>query len=128
MFEVYSENLTAILEHDTSLHRNFANSVFTLLTVNVGRRTVTNPHRDRANRPRLASGFAFGEYDPTLGSQMVLDGFKLVIDFPPGTTIFIPLAIVTHSNTNIFPDETRYSITQYTPGALFRRLYQTRRG
>ncbi|KAF9022123.1 hypothetical protein BDZ89DRAFT_1137565 [Hymenopellis radicata] len=40
MFNAYAANLTAILECDNSLRRNFSNSVFALLTVNAGRRTV----------------------------------------------------------------------------------------
>ncbi|KAF9055454.1 hypothetical protein BDZ89DRAFT_1175919 [Hymenopellis radicata] len=124
MYNSYAENLKAILENDKTLRPNFTNSVFALLTVNVGRRTVTEPHRDRANRPPgWCPVSAFGDYDPTQGGQLVLDEFKLIIDFPSGTTIYIPSALVTHSNTDIAPGESRYSITQYTPGALFRWVY-----
>ncbi|KAF8995724.1 hypothetical protein BDZ89DRAFT_910941, partial [Hymenopellis radicata] len=115
MFSAYASNLNAILERDASLQRNFTNSVFALITVNVGPRTVTDPHRDRANRaPGWCPVSAFGNFDPTQGGQMVLDELKLIIDFPAGTTIFIPSAIVTHSNTAIAAGETRYSLTQYT--------------
>ncbi|KAF8991197.1 hypothetical protein BDZ89DRAFT_974000 [Hymenopellis radicata] len=124
MYHAYADNLDAILRRDSSLRRNFSNSVFALLTVNAGRRTVTKPHRDRANRPPgWCPVSAFGLYDPTRGGQMVLEEFKLIIDFPPGTTIYIPSAIVTHCNTDISPGEMRYSLTQYTPGALFRWVY-----
>ncbi len=44
---------------------------------------------------------------------------KLVIDFPPGSTILIPSVILRHLNTNIRHNERRYSFTQYTAGGLF---------
>lgn len=43
-----------------------------------------------------------------------------MVEFPPGCTIFIPSACVSHSNVGIRKGEHRYSFTQYTAGALFR--------
>jgi hypothetical protein len=43
-----------------------------------------------------------------------------VIDFPPGSTILIPSAVVRHSNTTIQASETPYLFTQYAAGGLFR--------
>ncbi|KIY61385.1 hypothetical protein CYLTODRAFT_447726 [Cylindrobasidium torrendii FP15055 ss-10] len=37
-----------------------------------------------------------------------------------GVTVFIPSALITHYNLPIAPGETRYSITQYSAGGLFR--------
>ena len=51
---------------------------------------------------------------------MILWELKLVIEFPPGSTILIPSSVVTHSNTPIQPGEMRYSFTQYTAGATIR--------
>lgn len=51
---------------------------------------------------------------------MVLEDFKIVIDFPPGWTCLIPSASVRHGNTGIQSGETRYSFTQYISGNLFR--------
>lgn len=45
---------------------------------------------------------------------------QLVIEFPPGSTILIPSAVLRHSNTAIQKGEERYSFTQYTAGGLFR--------
>jgi hypothetical protein len=42
------------------------------------------------------------------------------VEFPPGSTIFVPSAIVTHSNTPIQPYERRYLFTQYCAGGIFR--------
>ena len=51
---------------------------------------------------------------------MVLEEYKLVIEFPRGSTIQIPSAIVTHYNLPIGEDETRFSFVQYAAGGLFR--------
>ena len=47
-------------------------------------------------------------------------GCHLVIEFPPGSTILLPSAILAHSNVVISSNERHYSFTQYTAGALFR--------
>jgi hypothetical protein len=50
----------------------------------------------------------------------VLWDLQLVIEFPPGSTILIPSAVLHHSNIPIQKGEERYSFTQYTAGGLFR--------
>lgn len=51
---------------------------------------------------------------------MVLWDLKLVIEFPPGSTILLPSAAIAHSNTTIGRREMRCSFTQFTAGGLFR--------
>ncbi|KAK7026662.1 hypothetical protein VNI00_015535 [Paramarasmius palmivorus] len=101
--------------------RNAQISVFAAFTVNFGPQTVCYPHLDLKN---LAYGWcaitALGDYDWHAGSHLVLWDLKLIIEFPPGTSIFIPSALVTHSNTAIAPSERRYSFTMYSAGGLFR--------
>lgn len=63
---------------------------------------------------------ALGDYDPKRGGHLVLWDLKLVIEFPPGSTILIPSACIRHSNVSIQEGETRYSFTQYAAGGLFR--------
>ncbi|KAJ7608146.1 hypothetical protein FB45DRAFT_763583 [Roridomyces roridus] len=102
------------------LRWNFDCSVLAACTWNFGR-AVTRPHRDFGN---LAPGWcpvtALGDYNPDLGGHIILWELRLIIRFPPGSTIFIPSAIITHSNTPIQPHEKRHSFTQFTSGALFR--------
>jgi hypothetical protein len=50
----------------------------------------------------------------------VLWDMGLVIEFPPGSTIIIPSAVLRHSNVDIQKDEMRMSFTQYSAGGLFR--------
>ncbi|KAJ7614476.1 hypothetical protein FB45DRAFT_254627 [Roridomyces roridus] len=99
---------------------NFDASVYAACTWNFGH-AVTRPHRDFGN---LAAGWcpvtALGDYDPDLGGHIILWELRLIIRFPPGSTIFIPSAIITHSNTPIRPHEKRHSFTQFTSGSLFR--------
>lgn len=64
-----------------------------------------------------------GFFDFTRGGHFVLWDLGLVIEFPPGATILIPSALLRHSNVPIANHERRYSITQYTAGAVFRYIY-----
>ncbi|KAJ7068935.1 hypothetical protein B0H15DRAFT_925906 [Mycena belliarum] len=95
----------------------FANAA----TLNFGPMTVTLPHIDGLN---LAWGWcaitALGSFNPDLGGHLVLWDLKLIIRFPPGSTILIPSAILRHSNVVIQPGEQRYLFTQFTAAGLFR--------
>ncbi|KAL1749878.1 hypothetical protein FB107DRAFT_224815 [Schizophyllum commune] len=117
----YAEHMRTLFENDPDLHQNFARSVWACITINFGPRTVCFKHRDFGN---LSFGMcaitALGRFDPNRGGHLVLWECGLVIRFPPGSTILIPSAIINHSNTTIGRHETRYSVTQYTAGAIFR--------
>ncbi|KAL0569694.1 hypothetical protein V5O48_012267 [Marasmius crinis-equi] len=125
LFQSYAENRTVLLDHHPSLRFNFSNSVFAAATFNLGPRTVTVEHADSSNR---ADGFCAvtalspteDGYDYTKGGHLILWDLGLVIEFPPGTTILLPSAILRHSNVSIGKKERRYSYTQYTSGGLFR--------
>ncbi|KAJ7025053.1 hypothetical protein C8F04DRAFT_1269659 [Mycena alexandri] len=105
------------------LRRNFNRrfSVFAAATFNFGPATVTFPHIDALN---LAWGWcaitALGFFNPDVGGHLVLWDLRLIIRFPPGSTILIPSAILRHSNVTIAAGERRYSFTQYTAAGLFR--------
>lgn len=45
---------------------------------------------------------------------------KLIVEFPASSTILIPSAVITHSNTPVGEHETRSSLVQYAAGGLFR--------
>ncbi|KAJ6586761.1 hypothetical protein B0H10DRAFT_1832028, partial [Mycena sp. CBHHK59/15] len=63
---------------------------------------------------------ALGIFDYTKCGHLVLWNYKLVLEFPPGTTILIRSTAIYHSNIPITSGERRYSFTQYTAGGLFR--------
>ena len=63
---------------------------------------------------------AGGRFDHTKGGHLYLVDLKLVIEFPAGSTILLPSAVLRHGNTAIDPEENRLSFTQYAAGGLFR--------
>ncbi|KAJ7055433.1 hypothetical protein C8F01DRAFT_994251, partial [Mycena amicta] len=122
LFGYYSMVHAALLAWKPSLEIGwpFARSVFAACTINFGR-AVSRPHLDYGN---LAWGWcaitALGGFDPDRGGHLILWELRLVIRFPPGSTILIPSAAIHHSNTPIGINETRSSFVQYTAGGLFR--------
>ncbi|PPR07568.1 hypothetical protein CVT24_008783 [Panaeolus cyanescens] len=120
LYEYYRTTLHKASAH-TGQPINFPGSCFAAMSVNMGGHVCCFKHRDCVN---LAFGWcaitSLGDFDPTKGGHFVLWDLKLIIEFPPGSTILIPSAVFSHSNTEIAPHESRFSITQYTAGALFR--------
>ncbi|KAJ7200886.1 hypothetical protein GGX14DRAFT_571899 [Mycena pura] len=119
LFSLYDTTKMALLGWKP-MHWPFSGSIFAACTFNFGR-VMTCSHLDFGN---LAWGWcsitALGLFDPDRGGHLILWDLRLVIRFPPGSTIFIPSAVVRHSNTAIQPHESRNSFTQYTAGGLFR--------
>lgn len=65
---------------------------------------------------------ALGPFDPTKGGHLILWDLRIIIEFPPGATILIPSATLTHSNIPVQDGDERASFTQYTSGAIFRYI------
>ncbi|KAF9062497.1 hypothetical protein BDP27DRAFT_1147612, partial [Rhodocollybia butyracea] len=117
----YKETLTEHLAHDSRLRPTSPQTVFAATTVNFGPQTCMPPHLDAGNTAHgWCTDTAGGDFDPEKGGHLVLWNLKLVIRFPPGSTILFPSALITHSNIPISPHETRYSVVQYSAGGLFR--------
>ncbi|KAJ7099643.1 hypothetical protein C8R43DRAFT_907520, partial [Mycena crocata] len=121
LFTFYQAQMALLAAWKPNMRRNFAGSVFAACTFNFGPRAITAPHLDFAN---LAWGWcaitALGDFDPDLGGHLILWDLRLVIRFPPGSSILLPSALVRHSNVGIRPHERRASFAQYTAGGLFR--------
>lgn len=117
----YDDHFNPLLSRHPDLRRNFKNSVWATVAFNFGPATVTAKHRDFANIPfGICSVTALGTFNPKKGGHMILWELKVVIEFPPGSTILLPSAVISHSNTPIRKHERRCSFTQYTPGGLIR--------
>lgn len=118
----YGETLDMLCGKDPNLQRNFQNNVFACATCNLGPQSVAHVHTDHLNfGPGWCAITALGDYDPTKGGHLILWDLKIAIEFPPGSTIFIPSAILRHSNVPLAgKDETRYALIQYSAGSLFR--------
>lgn len=104
-----------------AIHRNFPKSAFCVITFNFGPQVVCNGHRDHLN---WAVGgcviTAAGNFDYQKGGHLVLVEPKKILEFPPGCSVIIQSACLTHGNLPIGKDEKRVSMTQYTAGGLFR--------
>ncbi|KAJ8079177.1 hypothetical protein PM082_021677 [Marasmius tenuissimus] len=121
LFIYYAVTMGSLLWEYPDLEPPFAAAVFAAFTINFGPRTVCLPHRDSSN---LALGWcaitALGNYDYRKGGHLVLWDLGMVIEFPPGCTIYIPSALICHFNTAIATDEERFSFTCYSADGLFR--------
>ena len=124
LYEYYTSHLSELYKSNPALRPLFPSSIFAAVTYNFGPRTVCFKHLDFANLPfGWCSVTALGSFDPTRGGHLILWDCHLVIEFPPGSTILLPSAIVAHSNTRIAANETRYSFCQYTAGGIFRWVH-----
>ncbi|KAJ7825881.1 hypothetical protein B0H14DRAFT_2368596, partial [Mycena olivaceomarginata] len=121
LYSLYERTRKALQQWRPNLRWTFENTVFAAITFNFGPRAFTRRHLDFAN---LSWGWcsitALGSFDPDFGGHLILWDLGLVIRFPPGSTVFIPSAIIQHSNVPIRSHEMRSSFTQYTAGGLFR--------
>ncbi|TFK62172.1 hypothetical protein BDN72DRAFT_777402, partial [Pluteus cervinus] len=121
MFANLRVNMNALFTEDSTLVRNFDNSVYPAITFNCGPKTTCLQHVDHANAPNSFCAItALGNFDPSKGGHLILFTLKIVIHFPPGSTILIPSATISHGNTPIQAHEERGSITQYVAGGLLR--------
>lgn len=110
-----------MFDRHTGLRQNFKNSIFTAVTLNCGPGTECLEHVDYNNAANVFCAItALGQFDPATSGHLVLYKLKRVIEFPPGSTILIPSAFVSHGNTKIRQGETRMSMTQYVAGGLVR--------
>lgn len=121
LYAHYEKVTNELMDKDKSLRKMFDNCVFAAATLNIGPKVRTYIHTDHLN---FAAGWcaviALGDFDPEQGGHLVLWDLGLVIEFPPGSLIFLPSAVLRHSNLPIGENESRYSFTQYTAGGLFR--------
>ncbi|KII84058.1 hypothetical protein PLICRDRAFT_118318, partial [Plicaturopsis crispa FD-325 SS-3] len=122
--ELYATTMDELWAWNPLLRKNFSFSLFPAATFNLGPNTICYPHLDHGN---VAFGWcvvtALGKFDHRKGGHLVLWDLGLVIQFPPGSTVLFPSAVLKHSNTSIRSGEYRYSMTQYCAGGLFRWVY-----
>ncbi|KAF7338969.1 hypothetical protein MVEN_01973100 [Mycena venus] len=120
LYKHYCTVLRALFEHQPELVHNFDNSVFPVMSFNCGD-AVTFEHCDFLNVAHgLCPVTSGGKFDHKKGGHLYLKQLQLLIEFPSGATALIPSACIDHGNTPIQPGETRYSITQFAAGGLFR--------
>ncbi|KAJ3568671.1 hypothetical protein NP233_g5557 [Leucocoprinus birnbaumii] len=134
--KILSSKLTdRVLGHLESTHAKFGpklyaftrryclnkRSFYVCASANSGPNALTTRHTDEMNL-----GFAWcgivnvGDFDPILGRHLVLEELRYVVQFPPGSSILLPLACIHHCNTTIQDTEKRAALTFYNPGGMFR--------
>ncbi|KAF8225500.1 hypothetical protein L208DRAFT_1306045, partial [Tricholoma matsutake] len=120
LYKYYHETLGALYEQDKGLKRLFLDSIWVAISFNFGPVTWCYRHTDWGN---LTFGVCIitnvGKFDSMHGGHLILWEGGIVIEFPPGMSIIIPLAVINHSNLPIQPHKIQYSFTQYAAGGLF---------
>ncbi|KAF7793621.1 hypothetical protein EIP86_004735 [Pleurotus ostreatoroseus] len=120
----YARNASKLHDHHPELQRLFPRSVFPTATFNLGPQVATLEHVDSTNLPfGWCAIYASGNFDPKRGGHLIFRKLRLVVEFPPGSVVFVPSGTLQHGNTAIQEHETRRSFTQYAPGGLFRWVY-----
>lgn len=123
MYAKYQSCMAQVLAHCGEGGCQYNNSVFPAASYNLGPATATIQYRDfndfTGGWCAITSG---GNYNPQLGGHLVISALRLVIEFPLGSTIEIPSALLDHPNVAVQPGEECFSFTQYCAGALFRWL------
>jgi hypothetical protein len=121
LYAFYFTQMALLAAWNPALNWPFMESVFAACTFNFGPRAVTCAHLDFGN---LAWGWcaitSLGWFDADRGGHLILWDLKLIIRFPPGSTILMPSAIIRHSNIPVQLHEKHFSFVQYTAGGLFR--------
>lgn len=125
LYGYYQDRLGRLYQHFKKtkyrFKENIPGSAFPCATFNFGPNTRTFRHRDSLNCPfGWCAIQALGDFDPTAGGHLILWDLKLLIEFPPGATIFIPSATLEHSNVPVRHGQRRVSFTQYCSGGIFR--------
>ncbi|TFK70210.1 hypothetical protein BDN72DRAFT_766924, partial [Pluteus cervinus] len=113
--------MRALQQHHPALRLNFPNSIYAAISLNCGPDTTCLEHLDSGNAPHsFCAVTALGEFDPDKGGHLVLFDLRMIIRFPPGSTILLLSAVLAHGNTPIALGDVRYSMTQYFSGGLAR--------
>ncbi len=114
----HSENCSVTTPHCST---TFETAFSPAISFNLGPATTALDHLDHGN---FSSGMcaltALGNFNPKTGGHFIFFPFRIVAEFPPGSTIIIPSACLNHGNTPIQDGEIRMSIAQYAAGGLFR--------
>ncbi|KAK7040609.1 hypothetical protein R3P38DRAFT_3310283 [Favolaschia claudopus] len=121
LYEYYYNTLHGLYKKQPELEQLFHNSIFPTASFNLGPDVVTPEHLDMLNLPHgmcaITSG---GQFDYKRGGHLFMKQLNILCEFPSGSTILLLSGSCEHGNTPIAKTETRYSMTQYAAGALFR--------
>ena len=101
----------------------FPRSIMPSAVFNLGNQVATKKHIDAQNCPfRWCTITALGEFDALKEGHIILWDLGMIIEFPAGMCVCLPLALVTHSNILTSDDEVWMSFTQYCSGEIFQYI------
>jgi hypothetical protein len=121
VYEQIENKLEQLYEHNPTLCPPFECCVLPCAAFNFGPQVCCKGHRDQSNLPHSwCAVSALGFFDSEQGGHLVIEELGVFIQFPPGATILIPSALLTHGNTPVGPGEVRLSFTTFCPGGLLR--------
>lgn len=115
-----SNLLEEVLKDNPHINRMFEGCCYGACHFNL-HNASTRDHEDFFNILfAMCSVYASGIYDHTRGGHFIAWSLGVVTQFPPGSSIFIPSASVTHANTPIAASEHRSSIAFFMSSGLGR--------
>ncbi|KAF9055763.1 hypothetical protein BJ165DRAFT_443639 [Panaeolus papilionaceus] len=122
LFNYYQQKIALLRDKMPSLLKwTFYNTIWLCTTINLGPHVCCLPRRDSLDVPfEWCAITALGDFDYKKGGHLVLHDLKIAIEFPPGSLILIPSALLNYASTLIQPGERRMSFTQICSGGLFR--------
>ena len=125
IYKYYVETMEKIKKQYPALRTLQEDSAFPAMSFNFGPHAATFDHTDYQNYAGgLCAVTAMGNFDPTVSGHLYFRELKLVVEFPPGSTVLIPSALIHHGNTALALNDQRYSVTSYAAGGLFRIVDQ----
>jgi hypothetical protein len=116
---VYTNLSRNIIEADNpKIKRSFPGSCYPACTFNL-HSASTLYHSDFWNWLfSMCAIFSGGKFDHKRSSHFIAWGLGIAVEFPRGSTIYIPSAAVPHSNSPIAADERRHSMVFFLPAGL----------
>ncbi|KAG6905214.1 hypothetical protein DXG01_004142 [Tephrocybe rancida] len=119
MWDKYKYTATRMYSTHWNIPNNFHGTVYPAVRFNVRPQTSTvQPYMDRQRERRGPPAVTpIGNYNYKLSGHIVFYELKLIIEVPPGTTLFVPTRLLSYGTTNIQEGEERMTITQcFGPG------------
>ncbi|KAJ7843370.1 hypothetical protein B0H14DRAFT_2585821 [Mycena olivaceomarginata] len=108
LYRHYKSTMQSIFKHQPELTQLFPNSIFPTATFNLGPDVVTLEHLDMLNYAYgMCAVTSAGKFNHKLSGHIYIEHLKVVLR-------------ATTAKPRSLGNETRYSMTQYAAGALFR--------
>ncbi|KAK7439175.1 hypothetical protein VKT23_017665 [Stygiomarasmius scandens] len=123
LHRIYHELRNDLVQHHPNLIPSLPGA-FLACHVNLGPHTCPVAHTDWKNHANsMCPTTAIGNFDPDKGGEMVLHDLKLIIRFPPASSMAFMSANIGHEIIPIQPNEKRFSIAQFSASGLWRWVH-----